>query len=67
MADVTGQIDSGNLVLGEIVDHENLASNLVENAIPGNIGTVTVANYPEFLRARRQMMAAVIRGHFEQL
>ena len=67
MADVTGQIDSGNLVLGEIVDHENLAVNLAENAIPGNIGSVTVADYPEFLRVRRQMMAAVIRGHFEQL
>lgn len=67
MADVTGQIDSGNLVLGEIVDHENLAVNLAENAIPGNIGSVTVADYPEFLRVRRQMMAAVIRGHFKQL
>lgn len=67
MADVTGQIDSGNLVLGEIVDHENLAVNLAENAIPGNIGSVTVVDYPEFLRVRRQMMAAVIRGHFEQL
>jgi len=67
MADVTGQIDSGNLSLGEIVDHESLAVNLAENAIPANIGTVAVADYPNFLQARRRLMAAVIRKHFEQL
>ena len=67
MADVTGQIDSGNLSLGEIVDHESLAVNLAENAIPANIGTVAVADYLNFLQARRRLMAAVIRKHFEQL
>lgn len=67
MADVTGQIDNGNLVLGEIVDSQDLAANLAENAIPANIGSVTVADYPDFLRARRQLMASTIRKHFEQL
>jgi hypothetical protein len=67
MADVTAQIDSGNLVLGEIVGGEDLATNLAENAIPANIGCVTVADYPDFLRARRQLMASIIRKHFEQL
>ncbi|QYH36388.1 DUF262 domain-containing protein [Salinibacterium sp. M195] len=67
MADVTSQIVSGNLKLGEIVDEGDLAVNLAENAIPANIGDITVDDYRDFLHARRQLMASIIRKHFEQL
>ncbi|MEV8266227.1 DUF262 domain-containing protein [Microbacterium sp. NPDC076911] len=67
MSDISGQVNSGHLVLGEIVDAGDLSVNLVENAIPMNIRTVTAAEYPEFLQARRQLMAAAIRAYFEQL
>lgn len=37
------------------------------NCIPEDIFNMTVADYPEFLRMRRQLMAARIRKYFEML
>ncbi|RKS93488.1 hypothetical protein DEU37_0900 [Microbacterium sp. AG790] len=67
MADVADQIDSGVLRLGEITDRDALVSNLKENALPGNIATVTAADYEAFLHERRRLMAATIRTYFEAL
>lgn len=67
MADVTQQIDTGVLRLGEIVDGDTLLRNLRENAIPENIASVTAGDYEGFLHERRQLMAAVMRRYFEQL
>lgn len=67
MADVSDQIDTGVLRLGEIVDREALQASLRENAVPENVGTVTAAEYEEFLVERRQLMAAMIRRYFDQL
>ena len=37
------------------------------NALPSTIGEVTAATYPEFLAARRKLMAAKMRAYYEQL
>lgn len=67
MTEVEGQIETDVLALGEIVSTEDLASNLVENAVPAGLVDVTAANYPEFLAQRRKLMAAVIRDYYQRL
>ena len=60
MAEVTAQIASGELTLGEITNACDLERNFIENAIPSNLTEVTAGSYPEFLAARRKLIAA---GH----
>lgn len=67
MAEVGGQIETGNLTLGEITDPTDLARNLVENAVPTNLSAVIAGTYPEFLQERRKLMAAVIRDYYQGL
>ncbi|MFJ4027625.1 hypothetical protein ACIPWF_10550 [Paenarthrobacter sp. NPDC089989] len=67
MAEVTAQIASGELTLGEITSTGDLERNFIENAIPPNLTEVTAGSYPEFLAARRKLIAAVIRAYFTQL
>jgi hypothetical protein len=67
MAQLSEQISSKQLTLGEITDREDLQRNLAENAVPASLGTVSAATYPEFLRERRRLMAAYIRDYFERL
>lgn len=67
MAWVDEQIHTGVLRIGEITELSDLEKNLAENAIPSFIGEVSAANYPEFLEARRKLMAAMIRDYYEFL
>lgn len=67
MADLAAQIDSGHLNLGEITDAADLERNLIENAVPATLATVSAGTYPEFLAERRKLIASVIRSYFEQL
>ncbi len=67
MALIADQIESGRLSLGEITDGQDLAANLVENAVPEWLPEVSSSNYPEFLTARRLLMASRMRTYFEQL
>ncbi|MCG5547527.1 GmrSD restriction endonuclease domain-containing protein [Halorhodospira halochloris] len=67
MSWVQDQISTGKLRIGEITDQADLADNLRENAIPDFIGEVSAQNYPEFLEARRKLMAAMIREFYEGL
>jgi hypothetical protein len=67
MAEVAEQIESGVLRLGEIVDSEDLARNLAENAIPPYLPEVTAGSYKELLVERRRLMAAVIRDYYQKL
>ncbi|MFA7531008.1 MAG: DUF262 domain-containing protein [Castellaniella sp.] len=64
---VRQQAETGKLVIGEICDHEDLAANLSENAIPDFIFNVTAENYPEFLAERRKKMALIIRDYYHAL
>ncbi|MFX4288310.1 GmrSD restriction endonuclease domain-containing protein [Janibacter sp. G349] len=67
MALIADQIESGRLSLGEITDGQDLAANLVENAVPEWLPEVSSGNYREFLAARRLLMASRMRTYFEQL
>jgi len=67
MSDLEKQTQTGVLALGEITDPADLAKNLRENALPPTLGEVTSASYPEFLAARRKLMAAKIREYYESL
>ena len=67
MAEVNTQIKSGVLALGEITEAEDLARNLVENAVPVQLSTVDASSYKEFLVERRKLMAATIRDYYQTL
>jgi hypothetical protein len=67
MALVHAQVASGALTLGEITDATDLARNFAESAIPDELADVTAGNYPEFLVARRRLMASVIRAYYQAL
>jgi hypothetical protein len=67
MAAIATQINSGKLTLGEIIDATDLAANLDENAVPGNIADVTAKTYKAFLVERRKLMAAMMREYYNAL
>lgn len=67
MAVMAEQVASGRLSLGEITDGQDLAANLIENAVPEWLPEVSSGNYREFLAARRLLMAGRMRTYFEQL
>lgn len=67
MAEIDLQIQSGTLTLGEITDVDDLARNLVENAIPTHLGKVDAFSYKDFLVERRKLMAGTIRDYFQAL
>ena len=61
------QCETKKIVLGNISDADLLASNLVENCIPGNVDTMDVSYYDAFLLERRKMMAALIERYYNGL
>ena len=67
MAEIDTQIKSGDLTLGEITEAEDLARNLVENAIPVQLSMVDASTYKEFLVERRKLMAATIGDYYQAL
>lgn len=67
MAEVSAQIASGDLTLGELNSGDDLRRNLIENAIPEEIDSVTAADYPSFLDLRRKLMARYIRDYYQSL
>lgn len=67
MAEIDEQVASGILRLGEIVDAEDLARNLQENAVPLSVREATAGSYPEFLDQRRKLMAGTIRDFYRAL
>lgn len=67
LGEISEQIATGRLTLGEICDAQDLAQNFAENAIPADLAQVTAESYPDFLTARRKLMARHIREYFERL
>lgn len=61
------QIETGTLRIGEITEHTDLQANLAENAMPSFLAEVDASTYPQFLEARRLLMAEMIRGYYEGL
>lgn len=67
MARVLEQINGGSLHIGEIRDRIDLGHNLAENAMPESIFEVTAYTYPDFLDARRKLMANIVRDYYRNL
>lgn len=67
MARVNQQVDGGVPDLGEIVVSEDLARNLVENAVPASLAAGDVSDYRVFLERRRTQMALAIRDFYQKL
>ncbi|WP_138441211.1 GmrSD restriction endonuclease domain-containing protein [Marinobacter alexandrii] len=67
MAWLNRQIETGELKIGEITQQSDLEANLKENAIPDFINEVSAENYPQFLEARRKLMAQTIRDFYWDL
>lgn len=54
-------------VIGNIQTEEQLQKNLAMNAIPEDVKTMTVEDYPDFLQQRRKLMAHVVRDYYWSL
>lgn len=58
---------SGTQTIGTITDENEFWNNLENNCIPKEIVNMTFADYTEFLKSRRIMMAAKIKRYYESL
>lgn len=61
------QCETGNILIGTITDKVKLKENLSVNCIPDSIVEMTAADYPEFLKQRRLMMAKKIKNYYNSL
>jgi len=61
------QCETGDINVGTITNSTALIENLAANCIPNGIENMTAADYPEFLRQRRVMMAKKIKGYYYSL
>ena len=67
MGKVLEQCEGGDLKYGNITSLRTLKSNLRDHCIPEGFEFMTVADYEEFLKARRVLMAQKIRTYYESL
>ena len=61
------QCKTRDVQIGNIIDENELAANLAENAIPGEVVYMDVNDYDRFLSERRKMMAAMIEQYYKSL
>ena len=61
------QCSTGQLEVGTIVDYDKFWANLEANCIPKEILDMTAADYPEFLKMRRLLMAQKIKKYYYSL
>lgn len=61
------QCSSEDAKIGTITKKDQLFENLRENCIPENIFDMTYQDYPDFLLARRKMMADKIHQYYDAL
>ena len=61
------QCKTRDVQIGNITDENELAANLAENAIPGEVVYMDVNDYDRFLSERRKMMAAMIEQYYKSL
>lgn len=67
MGVVDRQCATGQLHIGELIDSTEVESVLRENAVPPMIRESEARYYPEFLSARRKLMASYIRDYYKAL
>jgi len=61
------QCEEGNARYGNITDLNCLKTNMAENCIPEQIVDMDYSDYPDFLIARRKLMAAKIKDYYYSL
>ena len=61
------QCEEGNARYGNIADVNDLKTNMAENCIPEQIVDMDYSDYPDFLIARRKLMAAKIKDYYFSL
>jgi len=66
-AGVLAQCDGGPLAYGAINSQEVLRENLAANCLPESALAMATADYPEFLRQRRKLMAEKIKAYYFSL
>lgn len=66
-ADIQAQCSGGPLKYGAIADAHTLKVNLAANCVPEAIMDMDVAQFDEFLKRRRELMAAKIRLYYQSL
>lgn len=64
---ILDQCKTRDVQIGNITDENELAANLAENAIPGEVVYMDVNVYDRFLSERRKMMAAMIEQYYKAL
>ncbi len=67
MAQVLEQCRGGRKTYGNICDPTKLRENLQQNCIPDGFENMGFEDYPDFLAARRKLMARKIKAWFEAL
>ena len=67
MSIIDAQVNGGEPKIGRIDDKSVLERNLAENCIPRGFENMKVENYPQFLSARRKLMAEKIKGYYQSL
>jgi hypothetical protein len=64
---VLDQVNGGEKKYGNITEPDELHENFAMNCIPTGMEHMTVDDYPDFLAARRELMAQKIKIYFEGL
>jgi hypothetical protein len=66
-ANIQAQCSGGPLKYGAIADANTLKINLAANCVPESIVDMDVEQFDEFLKRRRELMAARVRSYYEGL
>ncbi len=66
-AELESQCNGGGLVYGAICEMDSFKVNLEMNCIPESIFEMTLENYDEFLKERRQLMAQKMKNYYFSL
>ena len=66
-ANIQAQCSGGPLKYGAIADADTLKANLAANCVPESIVDMDVEQFDEFLKRRRELMAAKVRIYYQSL
>ena len=66
-ADIHAQCSGGLMKYGAIADADTLKANLAANCVPEEIVDMDLAQFDDFLKRRRELMAAKIRIYYQSL
>ena len=64
---ILNQCKSKDIQIGNILEENELMTNLAENAIPAEVVNMNVKDYESFLIERRKLMAAMIEKYYKSL